>query len=112
MGADTKGNQEPTSDGESGYGHPPLESAFKRGVSGNPQGRPKGSKSRRKVYEDLLFEPVTVKTSGQKRVLSRFAIMLHMAMQKAGAGDLRAKRNLELLQATYRRESVEDHEAG
>lgn len=29
-----------------GYGRPPEETRFKKGQSGNPRGRPKGSKTR------------------------------------------------------------------
>ena len=34
-----------TSTGEVGYGKPPKHSQFKPGQSGNPQGRPKGSRN-------------------------------------------------------------------
>ena len=62
-------------DYEVGYGKPPLHSRFPKGVSGNPTGRPKGSKNKRsdacldKLADMILDEAdrqVTVKEGGKQ----------------------------------------------
>lgn len=40
------------SDYEVGYGKPPAETRFKKGQSGNPNGRPKGSRNRLSAKND------------------------------------------------------------
>ena len=43
--------QEPGEQGKVGYGRPPKDTRFKKGVSGNPSGRPKGSYSVRQYLK-------------------------------------------------------------
>jgi hypothetical protein len=39
-----------------GYGNPPAEHRFRKGQSGNPKGRPKGSTSKRATVTTVLLE--------------------------------------------------------
>lgn len=60
-----------------GYGKPPVEHRFKKGQSGNPRGRSKGSKNKPKIdtrhgmraAEEFLkveaYRPVTMREDGQ-----------------------------------------------
>lgn len=41
-----------------GFGKPPKHTQFKKGQSGNPRGRPKGSRNLNRFFADLLDEPV------------------------------------------------------
>ena len=62
-------------DGESdykvGYKKPPLHTRFKKGQSGNPRGRPKGSKNFSTLLAEALNEPVIVAEDGKRRRISK-----------------------------------------
>jgi hypothetical protein len=47
-------------------GNPPVHSRFKKGQSGNPNGRPKGSKNFKTLLEQALSKTVLVTENGRK----------------------------------------------
>lgn len=47
-------------DYEIGYKKPPKNGQFKKGQSGNPKGRPLGSKNKKKVFNDVLSQEITL----------------------------------------------------
>lgn len=55
-------------DDAAGYGRPPRTGRFQKGTSGNPAGRPRGSR-RTPPHEDVLGEIVQIKTEGETRHL-------------------------------------------
>lgn len=50
-----------------GYGRPPQSTRFKKGRSGNPMGRPKGSRNVQKLFTKLLFRKVPIRENGVVR---------------------------------------------
>tara|TARA_R110000824_G_scaffold399102_1_gene603965 strand:- start:2567 stop:2950 length:384 start_codon:yes stop_codon:yes gene_type:complete len=56
-----------SADYDVGYGKPPKETQFKSGESGNPKGRPKGSKNLSTVMQETLSQRVVI-TEGNKQV--------------------------------------------
>ena len=64
---------------EIGYKKPPHETRFRKGCSGNPLGRPKGSQNTIKLLEELLNQKISVLQDGKKRKISKkTAIMMQM----------------------------------
>jgi hypothetical protein len=47
-------------DYEVGYGKPPKETKFAQGKSGNPKGRPKGSKNIATLFMEIGRQPIRV----------------------------------------------------
>lgn len=48
-----------------GYKNPPKDTQFKKGMSGNPKGRPKGTKNIRTVLNDTLNEKIQITQNGK-----------------------------------------------
>lgn len=60
-----------------GYGNPPIQSRFQPGQSGNPSGRPKGSRNINTVVREALLEQVTITHNGRtKKVAAQDALIL------------------------------------
>ena len=64
-----------------GYCNPPEETRFKKGQSGNPRGRPKGTPNMATVLERTLRDPA---------VVTKLEAAIKQVMNKAAAGDLKA----------------------
>ena len=75
---------------EVGYKKPPKSSQFKHGQSGNPKGRPKGTKSPKALVLGLLTERIAVKTQNGVRKMSKMEALLHKQTEKASKGDDKA----------------------
>ena len=77
-------------DDEVGYCRPPKRTQFKPGQSGNPRGRPKGSRNFATEVQEAHMIPVRVMQGKRaKTVTSRKAVLLRMR-EKALNGDARA----------------------
>jgi len=73
-----------------GYGKPPRHSRFEPGQSGNPRGRPPGSKNLSSLLKKALDEPViVVENNRRRRIAKREAIVTQFVNQSA-KGDLKA----------------------
>ena len=82
-----------------GYCHPPGNSRFKKGQSGNPKGRPKGTLNMATTLERTLREKVVINENGERRTITKLQAALKQLTNKAASGELKA---LQLLAALVR----------
>jgi len=73
-----------------GHGKPPVSGQFRKGKSGNPKGRPKGTRNFKTDVEAVLAAQVTVIENGKPvKVSSQLATLMRLR-EKALKGDPRA----------------------
>ncbi|TFL16158.1 DUF5681 domain-containing protein [Jannaschia formosa] len=97
---------------EVGYAKPPVETRFKPGQSGNPKGRPKGSKNRRPALneerlKDIIlaeaYREITVRDSGRDVTVPMAQAIVRALAVNAAKGQHRAQRLFaEMLTSTER----------
>jgi hypothetical protein len=90
-----------------GYRKPPKHSRFRKGQSGHPQGRPKGTRNFKTDVRAELKQPVTVREGGSVKTVSSQQAALTQLRAKALAGDQRA---LDRLLGLAERFDIEDQD--
>jgi Family of unknown function (DUF5681) len=103
---DSKKRSAPSPESEVGYRNPPLGGRFQPGQSGNPRGRPRGSRNFRTDLKSTLSKPVKVNQDGKPRKISTQAAALLRLREKALGGDPRALDRLISLAQTHNNEEV------
>jgi hypothetical protein len=88
-------------DYEVGYGKPPRATRFKPGQSGNPQGRPSGTRNLATDLHDELNEKITVREGTATRAISKQRAMVKSMMNAALKGDMRAVAQITALMDRY-----------
>ena len=81
-------------DDEPGFKRPPRATQFLKGKSGNPRGRPKGTRNLSTDIAELLSRQVPFRHGGKDRKVSRQEALLLSLYQKAIRGDVRAGETL------------------
>src|ERR1700737_5610604 len=77
-------------DYEVGYGKPPRHTRFELGRSGNPQGRPGGSKNLLTLLNEALKEPVIVVENGRRRKIPKRQAITTQLVNRSAQADLKA----------------------
>jgi Family of unknown function (DUF5681) len=73
-----------------GYGKPPRHSRFEPGQSGNPRGRPPGSKNLSSLLKKALDEPVIVVENNRRRRIAKREAIVKQFVNQSAKGDLKA----------------------
>jgi hypothetical protein len=96
-----------------GYGQPPVASRFKKGQSGNPTGRPKGTPNLSTVLLKTLSERVLVNENGKRKSISKMQAFVKQMVNQAASGDLRAASQVaELVKSTEQNAERNPQEKG
>lgn len=85
-------NDDELEDDEIGYGKPPKSGQFKKGVSGNPSGRPKKPFDSASELMKELQSKVTLLENGKRKAITRFRGINRQVVNKALSGNLQAAR--------------------
>ncbi len=75
---------------ESGYKNPPKHSRFQKGRSGNPAGRPKGSKNTLKLLDAVLEQEIKIQQEGKTISITKKQAMLMQLVNAAVRGEIKA----------------------
>lgn len=93
---------------EIGYRRPPKNGYFKKGNSGNPKGRPKGSGNFVTLLEKELGQSVIVNENGKKKTVTRLQAVVKRMVADALQGDRKAVITLfDILRRTGQLEKAE-----
>jgi hypothetical protein len=102
-------------DYEVGYGKPPGHSRFKPGVSGNPRGRPKGSKNKATFEERMkaiaveeAYREITVRDGNrQVRIPVMQAILRSLSLKAAGGNPTAQRMFVDLIKSIEQQRKAE-----
>jgi hypothetical protein len=77
-----------------GYKNPPLHTRFQKGQSGNPRGRPRGSRNLATLLNKALNEPVVVTEDGKQRKISKRELGVRQLASKFAMAEAQATKIL------------------
>ena len=76
-----------------GYGKPPLHTRFRKGQSGNPKGRGKGTRNLATIFMEAMSQSVTINENGKRKKISKLAAAVTQLANDAARGD---KKSIQL----------------
>ncbi len=94
MSDDVKEDTKQTARAPVGYGSPPVHSRFKKGQSGNPSGRAKGSQNLKTIFNKVLDEEISLREGSEVKKVSKAEALVRGMVVGALKGD---QRNLAML---------------
>ena len=84
-----------------GFRRPPKATQFAAGKSGNPKGRPKGSRTVGAVLQDIIRQKIAVTENGKTRRIPALEVMLRRLANDAMRSDAKAMKLLLSLVDRY-----------
>lgn len=88
-------SDQPDEKNDVGYCKPPKSTQFKKGLSGNPKGRPKGAKGVKASLRRELETKIPIREGGRETKMSKAEILAKSLAADALKGDVKAR--LEIL---------------
>lgn len=90
-----------------GFCRPPQATRFRKGISGNPKGRPKGSLNVATAFMKALREKVVLNEGGKRKTVTKLEAAVKQLVNKAASGEISAlKQLLELARDAETKQSV------
>jgi hypothetical protein len=77
---------------EVGYGKPPKNTQFQKGISGNPTGRPKKAPDFHSILIRESKSSMTINENGQRRRTSKHEVVIKQLIKLAMTGNIAAAR--------------------
>jgi hypothetical protein len=96
---------------EVGYRKPPKHSRFKKGQSGNPRGKPRGTKNSATLLKQALLASVLVKQNGHETKTTKLRFIVTRLIRQAMQGDYPSIRLLLRYAGLDRRLNEQKHES-
>lgn len=90
-----------------GFGNPPDATKYKKGQSGNPNGRPRGSKNTYTLLDEIVNEKVTIQKNGRTFKITKKQAALFQLSNQAATGHLKAIQTLIPLMSEADRQKEE-----
>jgi hypothetical protein len=81
-------NSSPSND--VGFGKPPRSHQFQPGQSGNPKGRPKGSKNDATILNEIMSRKIPARQNGRQRTITVREAIYHRLAESSLKGDYKA----------------------
>jgi uncharacterized protein DUF5681 len=107
--AGDEANAEEREESRIGYGSPPVATRFRKGVSGNPRGRPKGARNIATVVAATLGERISITENGRRKRITKLDAAVKQLVNRAAGGDARSLQLLlGLVQAIEARPAPSD----
>jgi Family of unknown function (DUF5681) len=80
-----------------GYAKPPKHTRFTKGRSGNPKGRPTGSKNLATMMIEELTQPVAIVENGKRTKIPKIRAAVRQALKRAMVGDFKALQQIVIM---------------
>lgn len=77
-----------------GYKRPPKHCRFRKGVSGNPKGRPKGTLNIATLFWKILHQKIRVNGPDGSRLMTKVEVALSQLVNRGLKGDPKAVREV------------------
>lgn len=103
-------NVDELEDYEIGYGKPPKSGQFKKGILGNPSGRPKKQSDFASELARELNSKLVINENGQRKVIKKSEAVAKQLVNKAVSGNLPAVRLVISVDRETQERAAEQHQ--